>query len=104
MAVGPPTLLGTCPVTTSSSSAASAEDPRTRFGLGERRLGDPELELPSPFPPVGPPAVGRAIGAMGLVIGPGPEASLSIEGPAAEAAPGAAGFAAFAGGPIGEGV
>ena len=57
-----------CADTTSSSSAASAEDPRTRGGLGERPLGDPELELASPFPP---PAVGRAIGVIGRVIGPG---------------------------------
>jgi hypothetical protein len=100
-------LLGPCADTTSSSSAARAEDPRTRLGLGERRLGDPEPELaPSPFPP---PAVGRAIGAIGRVIGPGPEASLLDAWrpwPGArlgEAVPCVADFAAFAGGPIGIG-
>lgn len=52
--------------TISSSSAASAEEPSTPFGLGERRLGDVEPE------PVGSPA-GRAMGAMGAgrPIGPG---------------------------------
>jgi hypothetical protein len=96
------------------------------FGLGERRLGDPEPELAaSPLPLAGPPpATGRAIGAIGRVMGPGPEASpccckfntgadarrpwpgASIEGPEAEAEAGpcVGGFAAFAGGPIGEGV
>jgi hypothetical protein len=100
-------LLGPCADTTSSSSAANADDPRTRLGLGERQLGDPEPELASPFPP---PAVGRAIGAIGRVIGPGPEASL-LDADAwrpwpgarpAGAVPCAAGFAAFVG-PIGGG-
>lgn len=108
--VDAPTLLGPCADTTSSSSAANAEDPRTRFGLGERRLGDPEPELAaSPFPP---PAVGLAIGAIGRVIGPGPEASLLDPDawrpwPGASIGPeavGVIGFADFAGGPIGEGV
>ena len=101
-------LLGPCADTTSSSSAARAEDPRTRLGLGERRLGDPEPELAaSPFPP---PAVGRAIGAIGRVIGPGPEASLDADAcrpwPGAspgEAVPCVADFATFVGGPIGTG-
>jgi len=79
MGVDPPALLGPCADTTSSSSAASAEDPRTPLGLGERRFGDPEPELAaSPLPPAGPPAIGRAIGAIGRVIGPGPEASLLV--------------------------
>jgi len=54
--------------TISSSSAASADEPSTPFGLGERRLGDVEPEPGSP--------AGRAIGAMGVrgvgrPIGPG---------------------------------
>jgi len=104
-------LLGPCADTTSSSSAARAEDPRTRLGLGERRLGDPEPEpelAASPFPP---PAVGRAIGAIGRVIGPGPEASL-LDADTWRPCPGArpgeavlcvADFVAFVGGPIGRG-
>lgn len=128
MGVDPPTLLGPCADTTSSSSAASAEDPRMPFGLGDRRLGDPDPELlASPLPATGPPpATGRAIGAIGRVIGPGPETSLlppctckfntgaearrpcpgaSREGPEAEVEVVlcAEGFATFAGGPIGEG-
>ena len=40
------------------------------FGLGDRRLGEPEPELaPSPEPPT----IGRAMGAMGRVMGPGPD-------------------------------
>ena len=105
-------LLGPCADTTSSSSAANADDPRTRLGLGERQLGDPEPELaasPGPFPP---PAVGRAIGAIGRVIGPGPEASLLDADawrpwpgarPVEVTVPCAADFAAFVGGPIGGG-
>lgn len=46
-------------VTISSSSAASADEPKTPFGLGDRRLGDVE-----PEPPVS--AAGRAIGAIGV--------------------------------------
>lgn len=48
---------------TSSSSGESADEPRTPFGLGDRRLGEVEPE------PVA--STGRAIGAIGLVIGPG---------------------------------
>lgn len=55
--------------TTSSSSAASADDPRTPFGLGDRWLGDPDPELVVPSVVVVP---GRAIGAIGRVMGPGP--------------------------------
>lgn len=70
--IGAATLLGAFPETTSSSSAAKAEDPRIPFGLGERREGDPDPELaPSPDPLV---VVGRAMGAIGRVIGPGPAA------------------------------
>ena len=94
-----------CADTTSSSSAASAEDPRTRGGLGERPLGDPELELASPFPPQ---AVGRAIKVIGRVIGP----ETTLDADAWRPWPGArpavavlcvADFAAFVGGPIGGG-
>jgi hypothetical protein len=55
--------------TTSSSSAANAEEPRTLFGLGDQRLGDPDPELVVPSVVVVP---GRAIGAIGRVMGPGP--------------------------------
>lgn len=48
---------------TSSSSAASADEPRNPFGLGERRLGDVDPDPESP--------AGRAMGATGRVIGPG---------------------------------
>lgn len=57
--------------TTSSSSAASAEDPST-LGLGERRIGEPELD-----PEVSP--VGLAIGAGGA-IGPGGEIGPGVKG------------------------
>ena len=60
-------------ITTSSSSAASAEDPRTPFGLGDRRLGDPDPELVVPSPVAALPVMGRPMGARGRVIGPGPE-------------------------------
>lgn len=54
--------------TTSSSSAASADEPSTPFGLGERRVGEVE---PEPDPEAGASPAGRAIGAIGRVIGPG---------------------------------
>lgn len=53
-------------VTTSSSSAARAEDPSTPLGLGDRRFGDPD---PDPDPE-GSPA-GLAMGAIGRATGPG---------------------------------
>ena len=68
-------LLGA--VTTSSSSAASADEPSTPLGLSFRRIGDalPEFEEewpPVPDPEASPFAVGRAMGAMGPMgpIGP----------------------------------
>lgn len=63
-------------LTTSSSSASKAAEPST-FGLGERRLGEappepePDADVESPFTVV----VGRAIGAIGRVIGPGSAAA-----------------------------
>lgn len=70
------TLLGPVPATTSSSSAANADDPRVPFGLGDLLLGDPDPEL-APSADVPPPG-GRAIGAIGRVIGPGPDASVGV--------------------------
>jgi hypothetical protein len=60
--------------TTSSSSAARADDPRTPFGLGDRRLGDPDPEL---VPSVVVVVLGRAIGAIGRVMGPGPPTDMA---------------------------
>ena len=74
-------------MTTSSSSAANADDPRTPFGLGDRRLGDPDPELVVPSPDVAAfPVMGRAMGARGRVIGPGPEPTTGedVEATAAE--------------------
>lgn len=97
-------------LTTSSSSAASADDPST-FGLGLRLTGDPVPEPPaSPFVVV---VVGRAIG-VGRVIGPGllvvsrgtdprlpaPGASMG-EGSDVDGV-GASGVLGFDGGPMGE--
>lgn len=62
--------------TTSSSSGIKADEPRTPFGLGERREGDVEPE------PEASPVLGRAIGAIGLVIGPGSAAGVRALGPA----------------------
>lgn len=58
--------------TTSSSSAASADDPKTApFGLGDLRTGEFDLGLElSPFVPAVADPVGRAIGAIGREIGP----------------------------------
>lgn len=56
---------------TSSSSGASADDPKTPFGLGDRWLGEPDPELVVPSVVV--VVLGRAIGAIGRVIGPGAE-------------------------------
>lgn len=77
--------------TTSSSSAANADDPKSMpFGLGLRRMGEPELELVVPGallvieePEAPSPVPGRAIGAMiGRVMGPGPDGPpMSPEGP-----------------------
>ena len=61
---------------TSSSSASSAAEPRTPFGLGDLRLGDVE-----PEPDASP--VGRAMGAMGRVIGPGSGTATRVLGPGA---------------------
>lgn len=108
-------LARRCPVevTTSSSSAANAEEPRVPLGLGERRLGEPDPELA--FSPE-LDAIGRAIGARGRVMGPGPEPSVcacifidprrpwpgaSIDGPGVGGT-GVRGVLGF-GGPIGEG-
>lgn len=57
-------------LTTSSSSAANADEPRT-LGLGERRTGELKLEL------LESPWTGRAIGA-GRVIGPGAALLLAL--------------------------
>ena len=63
--------------TTSSSSAASADEPRVPFGLGERRLGEPEPDLVSA-------AAGRAIGARtGRATGPGSAADMRRLAPGA---------------------
>lgn len=66
-----PVSLLVAPGTTSSSSAASAEEPRIPFGLGDLLTGelDPGLEF-SPFITVLVDPVGRAIGAIGREIGP----------------------------------
>jgi len=104
-------LLGPVAGTTSSSSAARADEPKIPFGLGERRLGDPELVLaPSPGVLL---TVGRAMGAIGRVMGPGPDMSVwtgidgrrpcpgaSMDGPGADVE--ASGIFGF-GGPIGVG-
>jgi len=79
--------------TTSSSSAARAEDPRMPFGLGERRLGDPD-----PDPGVSP--VGLAIGARGLATGPGSGTDARLLGPA-DIGGGMTKFGVLGGGPIG---
>jgi len=75
--------------TTSSSSAANADEPSTPLGLGDRLLGDtapePEAGLASTVP------VGLAIGAMGRVIGPGPEMAGSAAADMRRLAPGGPG-------------
>lgn len=84
--------------TISSSSAASAAEPSTPFGLGERRLGDVDPE------PVGSTA-GRAIGAMGAGRPIGPSSAmdgLRPGGPGANCGGEANGFcAALLGGAMG---
>lgn len=86
-----PIPIGAAPVrravgTTSSSSAARADDPN--LGLGDLRTGELEPGLvlsPAPAPLALVDAAGLAIGAIGLVIGPGPGAAFAPpEGPASE--------------------
>ena len=60
--------------TTSSSSAARAADPSIPFGLGERREGDVAPD-PEPDAFVSAAVDGRAIGAIGRVMGPGSAAA-----------------------------
>ena len=96
--------LGAC--TTSSSSAASADEPNTPFGLVERRLGDVEPE-PEASPEPGGRAMG-AIGATGRVIGPGSAGGRRLVLGARWVGepirfPGRVGGAMGAGGPIGGG-
>jgi len=59
---------------TSSSSGDNADEPSMPFGLGERRLGEPE-------PEPGVSLVGRAMGAMGLATGPGSPTEARLFGP-----------------------
>lgn len=59
---------------TSSSSGDNAEEPSMPFGLGERRLGEPEPEL-------GVSPAGRAIGAIGRATGPGSPIEARLPGP-----------------------
>lgn len=74
-------------VTTSSSSATRADEPSGALGLGERRDGE---AAPDPDPePESVVVVGRAMGAMGRVIGPGSGAAADTRRPEI-APPGAA--------------
>lgn len=87
---------------TSSSSAASADDPRVVFGLGDLR-GDPEVDDPASPEPEVSPAPGRAIGATcGRATGPGPVSGWTGTDERLPE-PGARGVLGFGGGPIGEG-
>jgi len=83
--------------TTSSSSAARADEPRTPFGLGERRLGEPE---PAELEPVAS-ALGLAIGAMGRATGPGSGTDKRLLAGGAMTPEDDAPIGVFGGGPIG---
>lgn len=95
--------------TTSSSSAANADEPRTPLGLGVRWVGEPEPEL-GVSPALAFEAEGRAMGAMGRATGPGSELSIgmeprrvgaSIAGVEEDEASGCMGVFVLGGGPIG---